>query len=409
MNDIPNVTVFRPKDPTAALRARRARRKRKTVTQAVAPAVTVTTFAPSQNPNEINPSVTVPGNLPKSDGKPADGPSVAVRDAARSAATVTAPESRYVARLARIDGDRLPAGGPGIQPGTQPPAPQEPRSRGLAVADILAYAVAAGLASIAAWFSLKGLVTLFPGSPIAIMVMGATMEAAKLIAAGWLAGAWRDVPWAFRGILLALIAGLAVINAAGTFSQLTSAHVGYRVVSAATRTMQATDLDQRIDVAAGKLTDIDRRIAAIDGIVAGAAQRGRANTAAAIMGDQRRDRAALVGERQRAAEALAALKVDRGGVRAQATIAESEAMPIMFAAEVLGIGADPERAIRWLIALLVCCLDPLALALTAAVSAENLLIGAVPPAYQKTKEEVHVVVEHKSLNPDLRADLDRDR
>jgi hypothetical protein len=36
----------------------------------------------------------------------------------------------------------------------------------------------------------------------------------------------------------------------------------------------------------------------------------------------------------------------RGGVAARATIAGSESMPIMFAAEVLGLGSDPERAIR---------------------------------------------------------------
>jgi hypothetical protein len=43
-------------------------------------------------------------------------------------------------------------------------------------------------------------------------------------------------------------------------------------------------------------------------------------------------------------------------------------MPLRFAAELLGIGADSERAIRWLIALMVLCCDPLALALTAATS-----------------------------------------
>jgi hypothetical protein len=32
----------------------------------------------------------------------------------------------------------------------------------------------------------------------------------------------------------------------------------------------------------------------------------------------------------------------------------------------LGIGADPEQAIRWLIAVMVLCCDPLAIALTAA-------------------------------------------
>jgi hypothetical protein len=142
-------------------------------------------------------------------------------------------------------------------------------------------------------------------------------------------------------------------------------------VSAASRAVEGTDLDAPIEVAAAKLADVDRRISAIDGIVAGAAQRGRANTAAGIMTDQRKARAALVAERQQAAEALADLKVERGNVQAQATVAESEAMPLRYAAELLGMGGDDERAIRLLIALMVLCSDPLAIALTAAVSARR--------------------------------------
>jgi hypothetical protein len=128
------------------------------------------------------------------------------------------------------------------------------------IADLLAYGVACGLAGIAAWFSLRGLAVLFPGAPHEIIVMGAIMEAAKLIACGWLAGAWRQVPWAFRGVLMLLIAGLAVINASGTFSQLTAAHVGNRAVSSATLTIQGADLDARIEVAGANLADLDRRL-----------------------------------------------------------------------------------------------------------------------------------------------------
>jgi hypothetical protein len=201
--------------------------------------------------------------------------------------------------------------------------------------------------------------------------MSAIMEAAKLVACGWLAGAWRHVPWVFRGVLMLLIAGLAVINASGTFSQLTAAHVGNRALSFATLTMQGTDLDARIEVAASKLADIDRRISSIDGIVTGAAQRGRANTAAGILADQRKARTALVVERQQAAQAPADLKVERGSVQARATIAESEATPLRYAAELIGVGADSERAIRWLFALIVLSCDPLAIALTAAVSARR--------------------------------------
>jgi hypothetical protein len=168
-----------------------------------------------------------------------------------------------------------------------------------------------------------------------------------------------------------LIAGLAVIHASGTFSRLTAAQVGNRAMSAATSTIQATDLDARIEVAAAKLADVDRRIWTIDGIVAGAAQRGWVNTAAGIMTDQRKARTSLVTERQQAAQALADLKLERGGVQARATIAESEAMPLRYAAEPLGMAGDDERSIRLLIALMVLCCDPLAIALTAAASARR--------------------------------------
>jgi len=50
---------------------------------------------------------------------------------------------------------------------------------------------------------------------------------------------------------------------------------------------------------------------------------------------------------------------------------ESEAAPIRYTAELLGIEADPEKVIRWLIAMMLMACDPLALALTAAVSARR--------------------------------------
>ena len=47
---------------------------------------------------------------------------------------------------------------------------------------------------------------------------------------------------------------------------------------------------------------------------------------------------------------------------------ETEAAPIRYVAELVGTDTDSERALRWLIALMVLCCDPLAIALTAAAS-----------------------------------------
>jgi hypothetical protein len=50
---------------------------------------------------------------------------------------------------------------------------------------------------------------------------------------------------------------------------------------------------------------------------------------------------------------------------------ETESAPIRYVAELVGADTDSERAIRWFIALIVLCCDPLAIALTAAASARR--------------------------------------
>jgi hypothetical protein len=69
---------------------------------------------------------------------------------------------------------------------------------------------------------------------------------------------------------------------------------------------------------------------------------------------------------------LAALKAERASLEGRRI--ETEAAPIRYVAELVGADTDSERAIRWLIALMVLCCDPLAIALTAAASAR----GATP-------------------------------
>jgi hypothetical protein len=73
------------------------------------------------------------------------------------------------------------------------------------------------------------------------------------------------------------------------------------------------------------------------------------------MEGQRKARAGLVTERAQAAEALAELRVERGGVAVRATIAESEAAPIRYVADLIGADTDRERSIRWVIAPMVVC------------------------------------------------------
>jgi hypothetical protein len=58
-------------------------------------------------------------------------------------------------------------------------------------------------------------------------------------------------------------------------------------------------------------------------------------------------------------------------VAAKSRQIETDAAPIRYVAELIGANTDSERAIRWLIALVVLCCDPLAIALTAAAASSQ--------------------------------------
>jgi hypothetical protein len=240
-----------------------------------------------------------------------------------------------------------------------------------AAVDAFAYTAAIGLASVAALFSIKGMVQLFPGTPLLIIAMATMMESAKLVTAGWLASRWRTTAWIWRLTLVALIAGLAVINGVGVFSQLVASHVGDRGAAQSAIETQDAALAAKISVQSHTIADLDRRLGQIDSAIEEAAKRGKTNTALSAIEGQRKARQALVDERKREADNLAALQAERASVVARRHQIETETAPIRFVAELVGADTDSERAIRLLILLIVLTCDPLAIALTAAASARR--------------------------------------
>jgi hypothetical protein len=240
------------------------------------------------------------------------------------------------------------------------------RARTTSFVNVLAYVAAVALAAIAAYFSIRGMIVLFPGSPTAIVVMGVAMEAAKLVTVAFLAHQWRLLDRLSRAVLVALVAGLAAINAAGVYSQLVAAHFGDRISATSAVETEASALAAKTEVQTQTVADLDRRIGQIDAAISEMVRRGRTTGALEAIGAQRKLREALVSQRRNEAETLAALKSEAGAVAAKSRQIEVEAAPIMYVAQLMG--ATTEQAIRILILLMVMTCDPLALALTAAAS-----------------------------------------
>lgn len=229
-----------------------------------------------------------------------------------------------------------------------------------------ALVAALALATVAAYFSVTGMAEIFPGAPVAVMVLAATMEAGKLVVAGWLAAHWRTVGWKMRSVMVALVAGLALINAAGVFGKLVEAHVGVAASARSSVTERIETLDARVTAQSATVADLDGRVAQIDRAVDESTRRGRVTRAINIATQQRVTRDGLDTQRQAATATLVGLQTQRAALVGERFRIEASAGPIQYLAMLAG--ASPEAAVRWLILLMVLCCDPAAIALTVAAT-----------------------------------------
>jgi cell division protein FtsB len=252
-----------------------------------------------------------------------------------------------------------------IVPEVVPATPERARtSRAFALVAALA------LATVAAYFSVAGMAEIFPGAPVAVMVLAATMEAGKLVIAGWLAAHWRRTNWKMRFVMVALVAGLALINAAGVFGKLVEAHVSVAATSRSGVTERIEALDARVTAQKAAVADLDSRIAQIDRAVDESTSRGRVTRAINIATQQRLTRDGLDTQRQAATATLVGLQAQRAALAGERSRVEASAGPIQYLAMMVGVA--PEVAVRWLILLMVLCCDPAAIALTVAAAGSRV-------------------------------------
>lgn len=232
-----------------------------------------------------------------------------------------------------------------------------------------ALVAALALATVAAYFSVAGMAEIFPGAPVAVMVLAATMEAGKLVIAGWLAAHWRRTNWKMRTVMVCLVSGLALINAAGVFGKLVEAHVSVAVTSRTGVTERIEAVDARVTAQTAAVADLDGRIAQIDRAVDESTKRGRVTRAINIATQQRVTRDGLDTQRQAATTTLVDLQAQRAALAGERSRIEASAGPIQYLA--MMVGTAPEVAVRWLILLMVLCCDPAAIALTVAASSRR--------------------------------------
>jgi cell division protein FtsB len=293
--------------------------------------------------------------------------------AARTAKAKMTEAETTGAETAEVDGEPEASNAP-LEPPTVFAAPTVPEAVPAAperarTSRAFALVAALALATVAAYFSVAGMAEIFPGAPVAVMVLAATMEAGKLVIAGWLAAHWRRTNWKMRFVMVALVAGLALINAAGVFGKLVEAHVSVAATSRSGVTERIEALDARVTAQSAAVADLDSRIAQIDRAVDESTRRGRVTRAINIATQQRLTRDGLDTQRQAATVTLVDLQAKRAALAGERSRIEASAGPIQYLA--MMVGAAPEVAVRWLILLMVLCCDPAAIALTVAAASRR--------------------------------------
>ena len=90
---------------------------------------------------------------------------------------------------------------------------------------ILTLITALSISAVAIYYSVAGLMAIFAAAALPIMIMGGTLEIAKLVTAVWLHRYWKQATWWLKAYLSTAVIVLMFITSMGIFGFLSSAHI----------------------------------------------------------------------------------------------------------------------------------------------------------------------------------------
>jgi hypothetical protein len=235
--------------------------------------------------------------------------------------------------------------------------------------------VALTLSAIAAWYSILGLTAIFAAAVIPIIIMGGSLEVAKVVTTVWLHRYWDRAGWVLKMYLIPAVFALAFLTSMGIFGFLSKAHSDQELVSGDVGAKVAV-YDEKIKTARDNI-DANRKAlqqmdAQVDQLLGRTTDDKGANRAVQVRRQQRAERNRLQNEIAADQEVIGKLNEEAAPIRAQIRKVEAEVGPIKYIAaliygdQVQDDTTTLEKAVRWVIILIVFVFDPLALSLVIA-------------------------------------------
>lgn len=105
---------------------------------------------------------------------------------------------------------------------------------------------ALSISAVAAYFSVIGLATIFPGSITSVIIMGGVLEIGKIVTAIWLHRNWKSSPFLVKSYLSFATLVLMGITSMGIFGFLSRAHIEHETNTQRSVAMAET-IDSKID------------------------------------------------------------------------------------------------------------------------------------------------------------------
>jgi hypothetical protein len=226
------------------------------------------------------------------------------------------------------------------------------------------------ISAVAVWYSVAGLVSIFAASAVSIIIMGVALEGSKLVATVWLKWNWKRAPRMIRAYLITAIAILMVITSMGIFGYLSKAHSDQSLVSGEVQSKIAI-YDEKIKTAKDNI-DANRKALrqmdeAVDQVMGRSSDEKGADKAVQLRRSQQKERARLQSEIAAEQKIIAAVSEERAPIAAEVRKVEAEVGPLKYIAKLI-YSDDPdtntlEKAVTWVIIVIVLVFDPLAVVL----------------------------------------------
>ena len=271
----------------------------------------------------------------------------------------------------------------------------------------LMLAVALCLSAVAAFYSIAGLAAIFAAAVIPIVIMGSILEAAKLVVTVWLHEYWTRCRLAMKLYLVPAVFFLMVITSMGIFGFLSKAHLDQAVptgdVAAKVQLIDEKIKTERDNIEASRraLRQMDE---SVDQTMSRSNDEKGADKAAQLRRGQARERGVLQNDIATAQKKIATLNEERAPIATELRKVEAEVGPIKYIAALIyddNTDVDMlEKAVRWVIILLVIVFDPLAIMML--LAATESLKWEKERVIQPRKEEDDASESNDNVEPDAK-------